>query len=175
MGASEKEAEMFVENTTLSQYFSALIGLTQNDKKKVRIALNYILSDYLGALKKKFGEQNSIQKMDTVTPIQFIELINMLYSNEINSKSAKEIIQIMIDDGGTPREIATKKNLLQTNDQESVKKIVKDVLSQNPKVVDDYRGGKQASLQFLMGQALKITKGSASPDLIRTLLIDALK
>jgi aspartyl-tRNA(Asn)/glutamyl-tRNA(Gln) amidotransferase subunit B len=52
--------------------------------------------------------------------------------------------------------------------------IIKDIINNNQKVVDEYKAGKQASLQFLIGQAMKQTKGSANPEAIKKLLLDNL-
>jgi aspartyl-tRNA(Asn)/glutamyl-tRNA(Gln) amidotransferase subunit B len=64
---------------------------------------------------------------------------------------------------------------LQSQDPEATNKLVDDVIKANPKVVEDYKSGKQASIQFLVGQVMKISKGSIDPESARNLLIEKLK
>ena len=77
--------------------------------------------------------------------------------------------------GGHPHEIAKKHNLIQKNDIEALKKIVAAVISANPTVVADYKSGKIALLQFLVGQGMKESKGAGNPGTIKTLFEEALK
>ncbi|MCH7598042.1 Asp-tRNA(Asn)/Glu-tRNA(Gln) amidotransferase GatCAB subunit B, partial [Patescibacteria group bacterium] len=76
--------------------------------------------------------------------------------------------------GGNPQKIAEKKSLLQVSDERALKKIVKKIIEENPKVIKDYKEGKEASLQYLIGQGMKATKGAANPKKLKKLFVDAI-
>ena len=67
------------------------------------------------------------------------------------------------------RDIAQEKGLLQQHDEGILQEAVRHVIEANPKVVTDYKAGKLAALQYLVGQAMKETKGAGNPGVLRTL------
>ena len=75
----------------------------------------------------------------------------------------------------SPMKIATEKNLLQSSDTGALKEIAKKIIDASPKVVADYKGGKEQALMSLVGQIMKETKGSANPAVTKQVLIDLLK
>ncbi len=76
----------------------------------------------------------------------------------------------MFAKGGDPSQIIEEKELAQVSDEASIQKIAQEIISQNPKAVEDYKKGKENALQFLVGQVMATTKGAASPDVARTIL-----
>jgi aspartyl-tRNA(Asn)/glutamyl-tRNA(Gln) amidotransferase subunit B len=72
----------------------------------------------------------------------------------------------MVVDQNDPEEIAKQEGLLQQNDEEGLKIIVKKIIEDNPDVVEEYKGGKESVLQFFVGQGMKETKGSANPQVL---------
>ena len=81
---------------------------------------------------------------------------------------------IVVDDN-SPLKIASENNLLQSNDTGALKDIAQKIIDINPKVVADYKAGKEQALMSLVGQIMKETKGSANPSLTKQVLIDLLK
>jgi len=80
----------------------------------------------------------------------------------------------MVKLGGDPHEIAKDKDLFQTSDSGELEAIVKRVIENNASAVAEYKAGKQNALQFLVGQAMKVSKGKGDPEVIRRLLINEL-
>lgn len=78
----------------------------------------------------------------------------------------------MMYDGepGTPSEIANKHGLLQKSDESMLSAIVDSIIDQNPNVVSEYKNGKTTALQFLVGQGMKLSKGSANPSILKSLI-----
>jgi len=93
----------------------------------------------------------------------------MISEDKLTSRAAKDILSIMYKEGGEPQKIADERGLIQKNDPEALKKIIEEIIGANPKVVADYKGGKEVSLQFLIGQAMKATKGAANPEKLKEL------
>ncbi len=77
----------------------------------------------------------------------------------------------MYTEGGTPETIATEKDLFQKSDVGELTKIVTEIITANQSIVEEFKAGKEASLQFLIGQGMKATKGSANPGLLKELFL----
>ena len=90
----------------------------------------------------------------------------MAGEGKVSSRGAKDILVIMHTEGGKPKIIAEQKGLMQKSDVNTLEIVVKEIISANAKVVAEYKAGKEVSLQFLIGQGMKATKGSANPQLL---------
>ncbi len=162
-----EDIESYVTTPELAHWFEAVADIL-NDKEKIRIASNYITSDLLGL--QKVNLEAKLPKAGN-----FAELIDMVISSKINSRSAKDILAMIVLVDDSPMKIATEKDLLQKNDEGALKEIAQKIINANPKVVADYKGGKETAIMGLVGAIMKETKGSANPALARQLLIDLLK
>ena len=175
-GLTEKEVAIFIESPEIASYFLSITQPFGTDQKKIRLAVNYLLTDYLGLLKKKASEKYE-SLLNTITPGSFTELITMIASGEISSRGAKELMTIMVADSQTvsPHELAQKHDLLQQSSATDLGPTIDKVFADNATVVAEYKSGKIASLQFLIGQAMKATKGAGNPEIVRKLLLEKLK
>lgn len=167
-GMTEKEVSIFIDSPEVAQYFEIVIKGKEKDTKIVKLSINYILSDYLGLLKK---ENKGIS---TINPVNFTKLIKLINDGKLSSRGAKDTLLIMLKEDGDPETIADKNGLIQKSDEGEIKKIVLDIVAKNPTVVEDYKKGKEVALQFLVGQGMKATKGSANPELLKKLLIQSI-
>ena len=170
-----KDIEVFSQNKDLGEYFEKVISELKEwaktkDPKLVKLATNYIITDLQGLLKRASITDESFR----ITPENFAEFINLIYQGKISSKIAKQVLQEMFSTGADPSHIIEEKGLKQISDRKDLEKIVKEVISKNPKPVEDYKKGKSASLQFLVGQVMARTKGKADPKLTNQILREAL-
>jgi aspartyl-tRNA(Asn)/glutamyl-tRNA(Gln) amidotransferase subunit B len=145
-----------------------LASLLLNDVNKSQLASNYIISDLLGLQKK---DDNFIFPKEE----QLKELIELISSNEISSRVAKDLLPEISSFKESVREIAEKRGLIQKNDKESMIVIGKLVIENNPNVVSDYKSGKDSVLMFLVGQFMKESRGSANPSLAKEVLEELMK
>jgi len=173
-GVKEEDIKIFIINRELGKFFEETAVLL-NDKEKIRLASNYIISDIVGLMNADNEMTTTNLKQFTIIPKSFAELVKMIADDEISSRAAKDVLSIMVSNGGMPREIAKEKNLLQKSNEKELLKIIQEIIKQNPVVVADYKNGKGTALQFLIGQAMKVTKGSANPKVLNQLLQDSLK
>ncbi len=148
-------------------FFDALIEKFEGDTALIVLAANYLISDVAGWYAK-----NSVMEYANLTPEIFADLIRMVADQKISSRGAKDVLLVLLSEGGTPEGIATEKGLLQVSDPEILRAAVKEVLAANPAVLAEYQGGKEASLQFLVGSAMKAMKGAGNPGLLRQLVIE---
>ncbi|MDD4988854.1 MAG: Asp-tRNA(Asn)/Glu-tRNA(Gln) amidotransferase subunit GatB, partial [Candidatus Pacebacteria bacterium] len=173
-----EEIEVSLQHPTLGDYIEELSREFEEDIDHVRLAANYLYSDVLGILKSatKPGETFDFSKSEKmITPKQLAEITRMLKANEISSRGAKDILAVIMSEGGDPKKIANEKGLIQKSDPEALKKIIEKIIADNPKAVSEYKAGKLNNLQFLIGCAMKETKGSANPAVLKGLFELALK
>lgn len=170
---TDKEVAVFIESPTLSNYFEKIIVVYPEDQKKIKLTINYLLTDYLGLLKKENVDLSKIEVH--ISPINFGELISMITEGSLSSRGAKDLIGLLFKENGIPPKIlAEKYSLIQKNDSSVLIPAIEKVIADNPGVVAEYKGGKMASIQFLIGQAMKATKGSGNPEIVKKILIEKL-
>jgi aspartyl-tRNA(Asn)/glutamyl-tRNA(Gln) amidotransferase subunit B len=167
--------EFFVANKDLSEYFEKTVSEfdewissegIKEDKKLYKLVSNYLISDIKGLLSGK----DFIESEFKITPENFAEFVKMIYKGEISSKVAKMVLLDMFNTGSDPSDVVQENNLGQITDSGEIEKIINEIISKNPKAVEDYKKGKQNSLQFLAGQVMAATRGTAQPDKVKELL-----
>jgi aspartyl-tRNA(Asn)/glutamyl-tRNA(Gln) amidotransferase subunit B len=161
-GIKAEDAEMFVTTPELSRFFEAVVKDLPEDKKLVTLASNYITNDLIKLIA---GDYARLEKQDK----NLASLVAMISAGEVSSRGAKDILAEMMATGESPKGIAEAKGLFQKSDTDELQSIVEKIIADNPKVVADYRAGKSASLQFLIGQGMKASKGSANPEILKDL------
>ncbi len=161
-GLPEYDAGVLVADKAVADYYEAAAALTANYKA----ASNWIMTEMLRAL----SESETVIDQCLVTPAALAALLDMSDKNEINSTAAKEIFNEIFAHGGDPREITAKRNLIQESDTDKLQHFADQAIDRNPKSVEDYRNGKKAALQFLMGQVMRLSKGKANPRMVQELL-----
>ena len=98
-----------------------------------------------------------------ITVSDLVEFLNMLVNKEITTKAGQRIIENMPNNEKTPKEIAEDLGLLGVVKDDEVLAAVKQAIEENPKAVKDYLDGQKASINFLVGQVMKLTRGKADP------------
>ncbi len=166
-GIKEEDIEVYINDPELGAWFEEAAKILK-DKEKIKIASNYITTDYMGLKKAHLAV-----KPPSVG--NFAELINLVAENKISSRVAKDILAMIVVSDESPLKIATEKNLLQSSDTGELKKIAQKIIDANPKVVADYKGGKEQATMSLVGQIMKETKGSANPAVTKQILVELLK
>ena len=148
---------------------SKLDEKTQN--KLVQLSVNWITTELFKLLK---DNQISIDKVK-INPENMAELIKMVYSDEINSSVAQQVLKIMFDKGSDPSQVVDEKNLKQMSDSSEVEVIVDKIVKENEEAVTSFKAGKGKALQFLVGQVMKETKGKVNPKVAAEILTNKMK
>ena len=136
-----------------------------------KLAANYQNTD----IRRLLNETGTPFSEMLVTPENFAELMKMLVKNEISSRAAKDVLKIMFETGEDPSEIVKNLGLSQISEAGELENAVQEIINENPQAVADYKKGKENALQFLIGQIMKKTKGSANPEVVKKLLTKMLK
>ncbi|HXZ96504.1 MAG TPA: Asp-tRNA(Asn)/Glu-tRNA(Gln) amidotransferase subunit GatB [Burkholderiales bacterium] len=103
-------------------------------------------------------------------PIKFADFMKLVVDGVISGKAAKEVLRRMTDGEGDAERIVERHGLTQISDVGEIEKKVDEVLTANPKQVEDYRAGKEKAFNSLVGQVMKATKGKANPQQLTEIL-----
>lgn len=111
-------------------------------------------------------EQEPQFKEPNIDTSRLLELSAMVRDGQLNSNAASKIFNQLIKSKDSPIQIAQRLNLLQLSEGPEIDKIVDAVIAQNPKTVEDIKNGKHTAVGYLVGQAMKRSKGQANPELV---------
>jgi aspartyl-tRNA(Asn)/glutamyl-tRNA(Gln) amidotransferase subunit B len=167
-GLPEREAEIYVRNLSYGEFFEAVAAKLGEDKQKVRLASNYVVSDLAGLL----GGADITQ--DHIQPQSFAQIIELVAKDTLSSRGAKDLLAHMVKHGGDPGQLAQERGLIQESDRERLRAVAEAVIREHRSVADEYRSGKESSLQYLVGQGMKATGGAANPKLLQELIKEQL-
>ncbi|MHB1163602.1 MAG: Asp-tRNA(Asn)/Glu-tRNA(Gln) amidotransferase subunit GatB [Minisyncoccota bacterium] len=133
------------------------------------LAANYLISDLAGIYAKKGSEDYA-----TLDPKAFASLIRLAGSEELSSRGVKDTLLVLVEEGGDPETIARARGFIQVHDTDVLRNAVLGVLAEELKAVEEYRAGKVAALQYLLGKSMKATGGAGNPDVLKKLLVEEL-
>ena len=168
-GIKAGDVEIYIKPGLISSFFEKVCADFAGDKNLIKLASNYITSDLLGLMKNA-----DVESLGLVSDKNFSDLIKMVAESKISSRGAKDILKMMFEKGGQPMEIAETENLLQKSDLGELQAIAEKIIIDSPKIVADYKAGKEVALQSLVGQGMKATKGSANPQVLKEVFLSLL-
>jgi len=158
----EYDAGVLTSSRELANYFEKCTSLFS----KPKIISNWIMGDLLRELNKS----NQVISECPVSPSALVNLLKLIDEGVISSNIAKVVFEEMYQTGKEPITIVDEKNLKQITDGKAIDKMVEGVLQANLSQVDEYKGGKEKVLGFLVGQVMKASKGKANPETVNKLL-----
>lgn len=162
------EAEVLVQNRLLGDYFDAVCA--DLDSVLHRIAFNYITTDLSSLIRDAQGRDTENNKEIPISAENFRSLMQMLGDKKLSSRGAKDILAHMFEKGGEPEVIAQELGVLQQTDTAALQPVAAKIVRENSDVARDFKSGKEKLLQFLVGQAMKETRGAADPAVIADLI-----
>lgn len=172
-----KEVEVLVSNKHVGEFFEDTVSelgprLQESQLKKlIRLSVNYLCSDLLGLLA---GTPIKEEGKFKVSPENFAELMVLIHEQKISSPAAKATLREMVATGADPDHIIEEKGYAQLFDESTIEEAARRVITEHPQAVEDFKKGKGASLQFLVGKLMGATKGAANPELAREILLKLL-
>ena len=166
LGLSEYDASVIVEQMQSALFFDKVLELGGNAK----IAVNFMMGEIAAYLK-----ENHIEITDTkLIPENLVELIGLIEKGTISNNIGKQILIDMLQTGEKASAIVEKKGLSQITDVDAIRKMVEEVVANNPNQVEQYKSGKTNILGFFVGQIMKATKGRANPKTVNEILLELL-
>ena len=110
-----------------------------------------------------------------MTPAKLAALLALIDDSTISGKIAKTVFDDMVEHRQGRRTDHQEKGLRQVTDTSEIETIIDGVISGNPKSVEDFKGGKEKALKFLVGQVMKESKGKANPQMVNEILLKKLR
>ncbi len=166
IGLSEKDARLLTASKYLSNMFEKASDICGNHKA----VANWLLSDVSRILNEREEEADSIP----FTAEQLAEMITLIDKGTISSAIAKKVLEELFEEPKDPEEIIKEKGWIQISDEGAIKEVVLKIIEANPQSVADYKAGKDKAVGFLVGQAMKETKGKANPQMLNKMFIEEL-
>lgn len=167
LGLTSEAIEILIADNELDNFSQGLLSTAiANDVAALKLAANYLTSDVQSIL-----VSDPMRSLNQVKVEHFAELILLLKDGKINSRIAKDLLPELFLSETSPLELATSRNLLQISDASALDSVIIEIIESNPGPVAEYKSGKEATIQFFVGQGMKATRGSANP----TILLDAFK
>ena len=163
---SEKDAKLITSSKYLSDLFEGAIKVCNNPKA----VSNWIMTDITRILNAEEKEPNEIP----FTADELGKLVILIDKGTISSSIGKKVLTELFENPRDPEEIIKEKGWIQISDEGAIKEVVLKVLEANPQSIADYKGGKDKALGFLVGQAMKETKGKANPQMLNKMFLEEL-
>ncbi len=161
-GLRDYDAEVLTQTRAASEYYE-MVARTSGDPKT---AANWVMGDLMGMLKSEGREISE----SPVSAESLGALVKLVAAGELSGKLAKEVFPKMFATGDAPHAIIEREGLHQISDPNALENVIAEVIANNPKQVEQYRSGKTSVINFLVGQAMKATRGQANVALVTGLL-----
>ena len=133
------------------------------------LSANYIVTEFPALFQAKGISINDLSGFK-INPEDFAELMVLVFHKELSSTGAKAVLLEMAETGQDAEQIIKEKDLSQVSDSGALDSVVDAVILANPKPVEDYKKGKEASLKFLIGMAMRESKGKGNPQVLEELI-----
>lgn len=165
-GITEYDSEVLTADKNVAEFFEKIAK-----KIEPKLAANWICAELFGRLNKVGMEFSNL----SISSEDFGSLLQLIASNKISGKIAKEVLDKMFDTNEAPEKIVEKYNLSQISNIGEIEKYIDDIISANPEKVEEYRSGKDKLFGFFVGEIMKVSKGKANPQSVNEILIKKLQ
>jgi len=165
-GITEYDSEVLTADKNVAEFFEKIAK-----KIEPKLAANWICAELFGRLNKVGMEFSNL----SISSEDFGSLLQLIASNKISGKIAKEVLDKMFDTNEAPEKIVEKYNLSQISNTGEIEQYIDDIISANPEKVEEYRSGKDKLFGFFVGEIMKVSKGKANPQSVNEILIKKLQ
>ncbi len=162
----EYDAEVLTESRSLASYYEEVAAKSGQPK----LASNWIMTE-VNAVRNKNGL--TIEEFP-IRADRLGEMVRMVADGTISGKIAKQVFELMLEDPASPAELIRRHGLLPIDDEAALRALAMEVIAANPGPVAEFRAGKEKTFAFLVGQAMKQSKGRAHPEKLQSALRAAL-
>ena len=160
LGLSAYDASILVSEKAIADYFEQVA-----EGRDAKAAANWVINDLLGALNKAgLGIDET-----PVSPDQLGSVIDLIKSGDISGKIAKDLFEIVWNDGGDPAAIVEERGMKQVTDTGAIEAAVDEVIAANPDKVEQVKT-KPSLAGWFVGQVMKATQGKANPQAVQALV-----
>ena len=164
-GLSPYDASVLVAERESADFYEAALARLANKGRDGKLAANWVINELFGRLNKE-GKDIAASP---VSAEQLGTIVDLIGEGTISGKIAKDLFEIVWQEGGDPRALVESRGLKQVTDVGAIEKVVDDIIAANPDKVEQARA-KPAAVQWFVGQVMKSTGGKADPKAVNALL-----
>ena len=165
-GIPEYDIDIITESKKMADVFENTVAMGADPKK----VSNYLMGETMRILKEKELDPQDI----SFKPEALAKLIKLQETKAINGTVAKEVFEVIFFEDIDPEKYVEEKGLKTVNDEGALRKVVEEVIANNPQSVEDYHNGKEKAIGFLVGQTMKAMQGKADPGSVNKMLKELL-
>ncbi|RKX33273.1 MAG: Asp-tRNA(Asn)/Glu-tRNA(Gln) amidotransferase GatCAB subunit B, partial [Verrucomicrobia bacterium] len=162
LGLSEYDASILTADKIIADWFERVLLHTKNAKA----VANFIM----GEMRRLLSEQSLNISESKVSPEKLAGIIALIDAKTISTGAGKQVFEIIFNEGGDPKAIVEEKGMAQVSDDSALEGWADEAIAANPKPVEEYKAGNTASINFLMGQVMKASRGKANPGAVMQML-----
>jgi aspartyl-tRNA(Asn)/glutamyl-tRNA(Gln) amidotransferase subunit B len=164
-GLSGYDAGVLVAERETATFFEAIVEGAGGKKRDPKFAANWVINELAGRLNKE-GKDIAASP---VSETQLGAILDLMADGTISGKIAKDVFEIVWNEGGDPRAIVETRGLKQVTDISALEKLVDDIVAKNPDKVGDAKANPKA-IGWFVGQVMKASGGKANPQAVNDLL-----
>lgn len=178
---SNVDAAILAEDKNLADFFEKVVSEAREDwlefigdednsweksrGKLTRLSFGWIQSELFKLMNESGQRINEIK----ITPEKFAQFLGMLYKRKVNSSAGQILLKKMFETGADPDDILESENLSQVSDEDELSLVVDKIITASPSQVEEYKNGKVVIIKYLLGLAMRETKGKADPEILEEL------
>jgi aspartyl-tRNA(Asn)/glutamyl-tRNA(Gln) amidotransferase subunit B len=156
---------------TASRHVADFFEQAARQRRDSKIVSNWVMVE----LQRYLNQEGIDIRQCKITPDKLVDLLKLIDNGAISGNMAKDVFSEMFKTGDSPAAIIEAKGLVQVTDETALVSLVDKVIAENPGPVADFLGGNERTFGFLMGQAMKASKGKANPKILTKLIRERLK
>jgi aspartyl-tRNA(Asn)/glutamyl-tRNA(Gln) amidotransferase subunit B len=164
-GLSSYDASVLVAERESADFYEAVLAALSDRARDGKLAANWVINELFGRLNKE-GTHISASP---VSAAQLGAIVGLIGEGTISGKIAKDLFEIVWNEGGDPRALVESRGMKQVTDLSAIEKVVDGIIAANPDKVAQAKA-KPAAMQWFVGQAMKATGGKADPKAVNELL-----
>lgn len=169
------DAALLTSSKAMADYFEKSMSAKEIERQKMASKAKSISNWMLGDMSGLMNASNMDIIDLKITPPLLRQFTDLVESGTIGGPAAKEVFEEIFISGSDPHEVANSRGLTQLNDKDFLEEAVSKVIASNEQAVNDFVGGKDTAIKYLLGQVMKETRGRANPAIINTMLLENLK
>jgi aspartyl-tRNA(Asn)/glutamyl-tRNA(Gln) amidotransferase subunit B len=164
-GLSPYDASVLVAERESADFFETVLAKLANKPGSGKLAANWVINELFGRLNKEGRDIAG----SPVSAEQLGSIVDLIGEGTISGKIAKDLFEIVWQEGGDPRALVEARGMKQVTDLGAIEKVVDDIIAANPDKVAQAKA-KPAAIQWFVGQVMKSSGGKANPQAVNDLL-----
>ena len=180
-GIKSEDADQFTAYPHLGAFMDAVTAGHSGDKEFIQRSANYIANDLVNLIRLRHGNGGQVRDADerdseikdisATSPEFFRKIMTMIGEDKVSSRAAKDLLLLTITEKKDPELLATDHKLIM-HASVNLTSVIHEILAKNSGVVADYKKGKEAALQFLIGEGMRALKGAVDPSVLKKLILE---